>query len=811
MHGDRTQRLLDLVLGGEASLVILHGPPMAGRTTALRQWIASRDGLDATWHRQPSRLSSPELAEALTQLDTPRDTAAPRRLVVVRAAREADLPATRKIALAAGRAGAQCAVIADCPTGLEDVRADALLIGPDQFAVTPEECAALARSRGIDAEPGDVQWLHDLTGGWRGLVLAHLGSLTWGQRLGPAPAGTHAIGSRVAQLVDAPALLQLGPLVDALALGARPTSECFETLPGGATQCHSAARQLVASGLATWDGTCSPSRLRMIPAVATHLASLLAGRPERIERAHGIASRLAERAGEPLEAARLALGAQEVELGLSLLDANWMAAAYLGREAFEPVLASLGPDASKGRPGVRVLRALWGLAPLGRHEHPRPTSGVNRRGPRGDRAQATAKVRAAMLATAELRLHGDLRGAVNSAQRQVTLLDSLVQEHHDPPPALTAYARLQAGETALLAGATGRARHWLTKAWHSGTRTGTRAVERTAAVQLALLCATDAEPTAARHWLTVSAGSPRVGGAHEALLDHLVGLSQLITDLDTVELAAAKQHLHHAHALVDHRELWSFALSSLVRFHVMSGQPDVAASAVADRFAVLLSQGAQVHTDGLALLHRLTVTCELARGSLRGARDAVEAMSGLNGPVAALAELSVALASAEFGRARRLAEPHLTGVDIPLRLRHLLRGGWAAASAALGHHGQAQSEILSLTSSIRKSGAIGLLLDLPPVVLGSLEGVPAWRKVRERLRTSGARSAFDALPPAIRLTERERRILAGFRTGATLEEIATELFVSVNTIKTQTRGLYRKLDVTSRSSALAQAVSRGLL
>ncbi len=53
------------------------------------------------------------------------------------------------------------------------------------------------------------------------------------------------------------------------------------------------------------------------------------------------------------------------------------------------------------------------------------------------------------------------------------------------------------------------------------------------------------------------------------------------------------------------------------------------------------------------------------------------------------------------------------------------------------------------------------------------------------------------------LTERESEILALLPTGMTNTEIAAHLYVSVNTVKTQLRGLFAKLGVRNRVEAVA--------
>ena len=48
-------------------------------------------------------------------------------------------------------------------------------------------------------------------------------------------------------------------------------------------------------------------------------------------------------------------------------------------------------------------------------------------------------------------------------------------------------------------------------------------------------------------------------------------------------------------------------------------------------------------------------------------------------------------------------------------------------------------------------------------------------------------------------------------TGLSRREICAQLYISLNTVKTHTRELYRKLDATSREDAVARAEALGLL
>lgn len=60
------------------------------------------------------------------------------------------------------------------------------------------------------------------------------------------------------------------------------------------------------------------------------------------------------------------------------------------------------------------------------------------------------------------------------------------------------------------------------------------------------------------------------------------------------------------------------------------------------------------------------------------------------------------------------------------------------------------------------------------------------------------------------LTRRERVVLSNLSEDATLEQIATRLFVTRNTVKSQVRSLYCKLGVCTRADAVAFARAVGL-
>ena len=117
----------------------------------------------------------------------------------------------------------------------------------------------------------------------------------------------------------------------------------------------------------------------------------------------------------------------------------------------------------------------------------------------------------------------------------------------------------------------------------------------------------------------------------------------------------------------------------------------------------------------------------------------------------------------------------------------------------------------------RREGFVRTVVTADPVVTGLLA---------DRLRRTSSDPYSDALIAAIErtahpvapelhsvdaLSERERAVLRWLPTRLTAREIADELFISMNTLKTHLKSIYRKLDATSRAEAVAHAGARGLL
>jgi LuxR family transcriptional regulator, maltose regulon positive regulatory protein len=93
--------------------------------------------------------------------------------------------------------------------------------------------------------------------------------------------------------------------------------------------------------------------------------------------------------------------------------------------------------------------------------------------------------------------------------------------------------------------------------------------------------------------------------------------------------------------------------------------------------------------------------------------------------------------------------------------------------------------------------------DASPSVVAAPTGEPALSPARQ----ASARASVQAFS----LTRREQEVLRLLAAGASNQDIAHTLVISLDTVKKHVSSLLGKLDATSRTQAIAQARARSLL
>jgi LuxR family maltose regulon positive regulatory protein len=218
------------------------------------------------------------------------------------------------------------------------------------------------------------------------------------------------------------------------------------------------------------------------------------------------------------------------------------------------------------------------------------------------------------------------------------------------------------------------------------------------------------------------------------------------------------------------------------------------------------------------------IRLRLAHADLRGAAAATDRfatiMPGVGDPAPVRALLMLRRRPMD---ARRLVQPVIRG-EVPLELRNSRT--WALVIDALAAQrlrddaGSGQSMLAAIEDAAPR-GSGRPFYDVGPAALDLLRRMPvddpALRAFVEQTLAGAARvdamrqSSVPAPTAGPRLTRRENEVLRDLPTLLTAEEIAEQQGVSVNTVRTHMRTLYRKLGASNRREAVRIAQRTGLL
>lgn len=217
------------------------------------------------------------------------------------------------------------------------------------------------------------------------------------------------------------------------------------------------------------------------------------------------------------------------------------------------------------------------------------------------------------------------------------------------------------------------------------------------------------------------------------------------------------------------------------------------------------------------LLRAAEAELRAERGDLDTARDLLTSTAaGGTDPVLAVTLAKVELLAGDAAAAGRTLPawqaPAATAWPLPVRLDAGLLDAVLAEQAGDGRRaGRILEQVLDLAGP---QGCRRVFTRAEPPVrdllAGHLDaGTAHFALVSDLVRKSGQRTARPAAEPRSTLdeplTERELTILRYLQSILSNVEIASELSLSVNTVKTHVRNIYRKLDATRRREAVRRA------
>lgn len=213
----------------------------------------------------------------------------------------------------------------------------------------------------------------------------------------------------------------------------------------------------------------------------------------------------------------------------------------------------------------------------------------------------------------------------------------------------------------------------------------------------------------------------------------------------------------------------------------------------------------------LSVLFEHGVTTRLGRqGQTRAVLDWAEQHLQGTGELAFLRAAGPA-GIRRFPAAREQLRPLLDGSAVPV-VPWALTEGWLLdcdIALALGSRPRAREALRQALSTAQEFGCVRPLVYASDEVAALLsDQLGAFGDLDETARTAlSAHRSREHLPA---LTEREQAVLALLPSQRSLEEIADDLAVSINTVKSHVKAVYSKLGANSRRSAVAAAQRHGL-
>jgi LuxR family maltose regulon positive regulatory protein len=213
---------------------------------------------------------------------------------------------------------------------------------------------------------------------------------------------------------------------------------------------------------------------------------------------------------------------------------------------------------------------------------------------------------------------------------------------------------------------------------------------------------------------------------------------------------------------------------------------------------------------------------QAAIGEAAAAREGLESMSAEERDWATIriGACAVELADEAPDEALRMLAPVLEQTARALHPPSAAAEAWLFAAAAHEQQGDQNGAHAAIERALGLTAPLGIVL---PFML-----VPVRALLERHLRHGSAHSALLATILDLRaeavsslhdeagaaphdLTDAELRVVRYLATNLTAPEIASELFISTNTVRTHMRHIYGKLDAHSRREAVGHARGLGLL
>jgi LuxR family maltose regulon positive regulatory protein len=337
--------------------------------------------------------------------------------------------------------------------------------------------------------------------------------------------------------------------------------------------------------------------------------------------------------------------------------------------------------------------------------------------------------------------------------------------------------------------------------------------------KLALIFAMRGEMHTARGWLDIEADSDTIAGPFAALVDSAGAIARAIVTVNELEYDQSSRALSVLEDGSLQDEHWAFTLHArtllVLGWGDRLGHLDVLNQA---RLASPTFEESR-RNGGIAAPLLAAAEANLLMSLGRGNQAWVILNYGAEPhPLLDVARARLTLLAGDSPRALQIAQAMIgdgyNSQDVAGTTPSVVLDLLLVSAVALHRLGRDREATGALQTAIDRSGpervfAFGFV---PRADL--LELLDQLRQARSLLTDDVLARLPDIFPAEVsvlELTGQERLILDGLVAGQGASDIAAELYVSMSTVKTHQRNLYRKLGVNSREDALAAAAELGLL
>lgn len=525
----------------------------------------------------------------------------------------------------------------------------------------------------------------------------------------------------------------------------------------------------------------------------------------RVESALMTLSRRAGELDDPALAARYAADAGNWSAALDIIEQYWVALVTRHLSQLRELLDEVPDELLQPRPSVQAGKAVFVgmLAHAPALDPSLPAIDADLFELAGDPGVITV-IHVATVQAIGLRVAGRYLDAATMVRRVEALATAAVDRQPSLVHGQLPILRLQWAITFQLAGADIEATTQFMQAYRGAVAGDIDFAARNSAGSLALLWAVSGHIPRARMWLAREMDFDD-GGAVLAPMVRIGGsVATALTSMDQLDADAARTTLETLGEPTHREELWAYIAYAHAQYALLSG---TAYSGLAMVQRLAAERVVQCSPTSLArvLIAAARIDLHLALDQANLAAACVTE-TVLDHPMLITAAARVALYTGDPERALAIVAQSVSPDSGAPRVHIealLVRAAahWALGSSAtavqcwrtaceLADQSECYRPFTTLAASVRH-------------VLAAESGTAPAHAVEI--------SVFPEAIVFVELTTREREILTSLAAGLSQQQMAVQQFVSVNTVKTQVRSLYRKLGVHSKSEALAVARTLRLL